>query len=47
MTDRALDDLARRVMLDAARQEYGSLTEGLPAMAAAYWMKSCRAMRIT
>lgn len=25
MTDRALDNLARRVMLDAARQEYESL----------------------
>ena len=30
MTDRALDDLARRAMLDAARQEYGSLMEELP-----------------
>ena len=30
MTDRALDDLACRVMLDAARQEYGSLMEELP-----------------
>ena len=29
MTDRALDDLIRRAMLDAARQEYGSLMEGL------------------
>lgn len=30
MTDRALDELARRVMLDAARQEYGSLIAELP-----------------
>ena len=30
MTDRALDDLARRVMLDAARREYGSLMEEQP-----------------
>ena len=30
MTDQALDDLARRVMLDAARQEYGSLMEEPP-----------------
>ena len=30
MTDRALDDLVRRVMLDAARQEYGSLMEEPP-----------------
>ncbi len=30
MTDRALDNLARRVMLDAARQEYGSLMAELP-----------------
>lgn len=30
MTDRALDELARRVMLDAARQEYGSLMAELP-----------------
>ena len=30
MTDRALDDLARRVMLDAARLEYGDLLEELP-----------------
>ena len=30
MTDQALDDLARRVMLDAARQEYGDLMEELP-----------------
>ena len=30
MTDQALDELARRVMLDAARQEYGSLMEELP-----------------
>lgn len=30
MTDRALDDLARRVILDAARQEYGSLIAELP-----------------
>lgn len=29
MTDQALDDLARRVLLDAARQEYGSLMEEL------------------
>ena len=29
MTDQALDDLARRVMLDAARQEYGRLMEEL------------------
>ncbi len=27
MTDQALDDLARRVMLDAARQEYGGLMD--------------------
>lgn len=30
MTDQALDDLARRVMLDAARLEYGNLLEELP-----------------
>ena len=30
MTDHALDELARRIMLDAARQEYGSLMEALP-----------------
>lgn len=30
MTDQALDDLARRVMLDAARLEYGDLLEELP-----------------
>ncbi len=30
MTDRALDDLARRVMLDAARQEYGGLMDERP-----------------
>ncbi len=30
MTDRALDDLARRVMLDAARLEYGGLMDQLP-----------------
>ncbi len=30
MTDRALDDLARRVMLDAARQEYGGLIDEWP-----------------
>ena len=30
MTDQALDNLARRVMLDAARLEYGSLIEELP-----------------
>lgn len=30
MTDRALDDLARRVMLDAARAEYGGFVEELP-----------------
>ena len=30
MTDRALDDLARRVILDAARQGYGSLIAELP-----------------
>ena len=30
MTDQTLNDLARRVMLDAARQEYGSLMEELP-----------------
>lgn len=30
MTDRALDELARRVILDAARQEYGSLLAELP-----------------
>ncbi len=30
MTDQALDALARRVMLDAARQEYGSLMTELP-----------------
>lgn len=30
MTERALDDLARRVMLDAARREYGGLLEELP-----------------
>ena len=30
MTDQALDDLARRVMLDAARQEYGNPMEELP-----------------
>lgn len=30
MTEQALDDLARRVMLDAARQEYGDLITELP-----------------
>lgn len=30
MTDQALDDLARRVMLDAAHLEYGDLLEELP-----------------
>ena len=30
MTDQALDNLARRVMLDAARLEYGDLMEELP-----------------
>lgn len=30
MTDQALDDLARRVMLDAARLEYGSLIAEMP-----------------
>lgn len=30
MTNQALDDLARRVMLDAARLEYGNLLEELP-----------------
>ena len=30
MTDQALDDLARRVILDAARLEYGDLLEELP-----------------
>ena len=30
MTDQALDDLARRIMLDAARLEYGDLLEELP-----------------
>ena len=30
MTDQVLDDLARRVMLDAARLEYGDLLEELP-----------------
>lgn len=30
MTNQALDDLARRVMLDAARLEYGDLLEELP-----------------
>ena len=30
MTDQALDNLARRVILDAARLEYGSLIEELP-----------------
>ena len=30
MTDQALDDLARRVMLDAPRLEYGDLLEELP-----------------
>ena len=30
MTDHALDELARQIMLDAARQEYGSLMEELP-----------------
>lgn len=30
MTDQALDDLARRVILDAARQEYGSLMAEMP-----------------
>ena len=30
MTDQALDDLARRVMLDAARLEYSDLLEELP-----------------
>ena len=30
MTDHVLDELARRVMLDAALQEYGSLMEELP-----------------
>ncbi len=30
MTERALDDLARRVMLDAARQEYGDLMDERP-----------------
>ena len=30
MTDQALDSLARRVILDAARLEYGSLIEELP-----------------
>lgn len=30
MTDQALDNLARQVMLDAARLEYGSLIEELP-----------------
>lgn len=30
MTDQALDDLARRVMLDAARQEYGDLIDERP-----------------
>lgn len=30
MTDQALDDLARRVMLDAARQEYGDWIDQLP-----------------
>lgn len=30
MTDQALDDLARRVILDAARQEYGSLIAEMP-----------------
>ena len=30
VTDRALDELARRVILDAARQEYGSLLAELP-----------------
>ena len=30
MTDQALNDLARQVMLDAARQEYGSFIDELP-----------------
>ena len=30
MTEQALDDLLRRVMLDAARQEYGDLIVQLP-----------------
>ena len=30
MTDRALDELARRVMLDAARQEYGAAIKDRP-----------------
>ena len=30
MTDQALDDLARRVILDAARQEYGDWIDQLP-----------------
>lgn len=30
MTDQALDNLARRVILDAARQEYGDLIDELP-----------------
>ena len=30
MTDQALDDLARRVMLDAARREYGDLIDERP-----------------
>ncbi len=30
MTEQALDDLARRVMLDAARKEYGALMAELP-----------------
>ena len=30
MTGQALDNLARRVMLDAARQEYGSLMAEMP-----------------
>ena len=30
MTDQAFDNLARRIMLDAARQEYGSLMDQLP-----------------
>ena len=30
MTNEALDSLARRVMLDAARQEYGALMAEMP-----------------
>ena len=30
MTDRALDDLARRVLLDVCGQEYGDAIEELP-----------------